>query len=104
MRLVPYSKWQSVTAELFGFTVAFSVAEVCLIVEADPVTAVGAVGGGLTNTHAAPDSMLSLGPPIIAVDASADSAMLLPKRPLPFSPAPVSFAPCCSQVLPDRVN
>ena len=39
---MPYSKWQSLTVSPSGFTVAFSVAEVCVTAEAASVTTVGA--------------------------------------------------------------
>src|SRR5262249_25468762 len=55
------------------------------------------------NTHAAPTSELSPGPPISAVLPSEESAALTPNLPPPVSPAPVSFA-CSLQVVPERVN
>src|SRR6478609_3456023 len=72
--------------------------------DAAPVTTVGATSGGFRNAHAAPISVLSAGPPTRAVLASADSVTLNPKWPSPTSPLPVSFAPCCSQVEPERVK
>src|SRR5262249_33659976 len=55
-----------------------------------------------TNTHAAPTALLSPAPPIRAV--VEENATLMPKFPLPISPIPVSFGPCCVQVEPERVN
>jgi hypothetical protein len=61
------------------------------------------VGAGptasLTNTHAAP---ASAAPPIRAVLAVEDSAVLMPNSRPP--PLPVSFPPCCVQLVPERVN
>ena len=41
--MLPYSKWQSLTVPPLGFTVAFSVAEVCVSAEAVRVTTLGAL-------------------------------------------------------------
>ena len=55
------------------------------------------------NTHAAPSSSLSPGPPISAVLPSAESATSTPNWLLPSSP-PVSFGPCWLHIPPERVN
>src|SRR5262249_21000573 len=47
------------------------------------------------KTHAAPISLLSLGAPMRAVFPSDDSATAYAKSPVPISPLPVSFGPCC---------
>jgi len=61
------------------------------------------------NTHAAPlivNFVLpsSFGPPTSAVLPSAESATLMPNSAVPSSSFPVSFAPWCFQVPPERVN
>src|SRR5262249_57332754 len=57
------------------------------------------------NTHAAPASPSSSGPPISAVFPSEDSATLVPTpATIPVIPLPVSFDPCWLQFSPERVN
>ena len=55
------------------------------------------------NTHAAPVSLLSPGPPINAYSPPDESATLKPNSPLPLSSLPVSLA-CWVQVEPERVK
>src|SRR3954470_22976931 len=56
------------------------------------------------KTHAAPRSASSPSPPIRAVLPSPDSATLSPNAPVSTWPLPVSFAPCCVQLPPERVK
>src|SRR5471032_576198 len=56
------------------------------------------------NTQAAPVMLLSLGPPIKAVVASADNATLDPNHVSMVAPVPVSFGPCCVHPPPERVK
>src|SRR5215831_1439777 len=57
------------------------------------------------NSHTAPASPSSSGPPISAVFPSEDSATLRPNvARSPVTPLPVSFAPCWLQVEPERVK
>ena len=56
-------------------------------------------GSRARETHAAPTSSLSPGPPSSASLPSAESATLLPNSPAPASPLPLSFAPCWAHVV-----
>jgi len=56
------------------------------------------------NAQAAPVQSLSHGPLTRAVFPFADRATLYPNSAVPDSPLPVSFEPCCVQVLPERVK
>ena len=56
------------------------------------------------NTHTAPTSPLSPGPPTSAVFPSPDSATLQPWSASPVAPVPTSFGPCWVQRPRERVN
>src|ERR1039458_8296004 len=55
-------------------------------------------------THAAPASLLSRGPPTMAVFPSADIATDWPCSAPPTAPVPTSLPPCCVHTPPERVN
>src|SRR5450759_4654776 len=56
------------------------------------------------KTQTAPATLLSKGPPSIAVLPSEDMATELPCQAFPTAPVPTSFEPCCVQTPPLRVN
>ena len=56
------------------------------------------------KTQTAPEPLLSAVPPLSAVLPSPDNATESPCEALPIAPLPLSFAPCCVQVEPLRVN